>query len=86
MDADPATVHEDLGRSESHKSSDYWLAHDSSECRKKNKKKTTHSEIADGAISSKFSMLHSSKNSKIGEGWLPTDIYAMSAKFFTRPV
>lgn len=34
----------------------------------------THSAIAEGAISSRFSMLHSSKNSRIGEGWEPTEI------------
>jgi hypothetical protein len=43
------------------------------------------SAIAEGAISSKFSMLHSSKNSRIGDGCDPTDMYAMRAKFFTRP-
>ena len=37
-------------------------------------KKITHSAIAEGAISSKFSMLHSSKNSRIGDGWEPTEI------------
>ena len=30
-------------------------------------------------------MLHSSKNSRIGEGWEPTDMYAINARFFTKP-
>ena len=34
----------------------------------------SHLLIADGVISSKFSMVHSSKNSKIGLGWEPTEI------------
>ncbi len=41
--------------------------------------------MAEGAISSKFSMLHSSKNSRMGLGWLPTLMYAISARFFTKP-
>ena len=41
--------------------------------------------MAEGAISSKFSILHSSKNSKMGEGCEPTEMYAMSARFFTKP-
>ena len=45
----------------------------------------TYLAIADGAISSRFSMLHSSRNSRMGEGWEPTEIYAISARFFTRP-
>lgn len=45
----------------------------------------SHLLIADGVISSKFSMVHSSKNSKIGLGWEPTEIYAIKAKFFTSP-
>lgn len=32
------------------------------------------SAMAEGAISSKFSMLHSSKNSRIGDGCDPTDM------------
>jgi hypothetical protein len=32
------------------------------------------SAMAEGAISSKFSMLHSSKNSRIGEGCDPTEM------------
>uniref|UniRef100_A0A6B0TQL6 Uncharacterized protein n=1 Tax=Ixodes ricinus TaxID=34613 RepID=A0A6B0TQL6_IXORI len=32
------------------------------------------SAMADGAISSKFSMLHSSKNSRMGDGWEPTEM------------
>ena len=32
------------------------------------------SAIAEGAISSKFSMLHSSKNSRIGDGCDPTEM------------
>lgn len=41
--------------------------------------------MADGVISSKFSIVHSSKNSKIGLGWEPTEMYAIKARFFTRP-
>ncbi len=39
--------------------------------------------MEDGAISSRFSMLHSSKNSRMGEGVLPTETYAIRARFFT---
>ena len=45
----------------------------------------THSCIEDGATSSRFSMLHSSKNSRMGEGWEPTDMYAINARFLTKP-
>lgn len=41
--------------------------------------------MAEGAISSRFSILHSSKNSRIGLGWEPTLMYAINAKFFTNP-
>lgn len=34
----------------------------------------TNSAMAAGEISSKFSMLHSSRNSKMGDGWEPTEI------------
>lgn len=34
----------------------------------------THSAIAAGEISSRFSMLHSSKNSRMGDGWDPTEM------------
>lgn len=47
--------------------------------------KKTHLLMAEGVISSKFSIVHSSKNSKIGLGWEPTEMYAINAKFFTRP-
>jgi len=46
---------------------------------------TTHLTIDEGETSSKFSILHSSRNSRIGDGWLPTDMYAIKARFFTRP-
>ena len=49
------------------------------------KMKKTHLLMADGVISSKFSIVHSSKNSRIGLGWEPTEMYAIKAKFFTRP-
>ena len=45
----------------------------------------TYLAMADGAISSRFSMLHSSKNSRIGDGCEPTEMYAIKARFFTRP-
>ena len=41
--------------------------------------------MADGVISSKFSIVHSSRNSKIGLGCEPTEMYAINAKFFTKP-
>jgi hypothetical protein len=41
------------------------------------------SAMEEGAISSRFSMLHSSKNSRMGEGVLPTETYAIRARFFT---
>jgi len=47
--------------------------------------KISYSAIADGAISSRFSMLHSSRNSKIGDGCDPTEMYAIRARFFTSP-
>ena len=47
--------------------------------------KKTHWAMADGVISSKFSIVHSSRNSKIGLGCEPTEIYAIKAKFFTKP-
>ena len=34
----------------------------------------TYSAMAEGAISSRFSMLHSSKNSRIGDGCDPTEM------------
>jgi hypothetical protein len=43
------------------------------------------SAIALGAISSRFSIDHSSKNSRIGDGYDPTLIYAIKARFFTNP-
>ena len=45
----------------------------------------TYFAMAEGAISSRFSILHSSKNSRIGLGWEPTLMYAINAKFFTNP-
>jgi hypothetical protein len=42
--------------------------------------------MAEGAISSRFSILHSSKNSRIGDGCDPTEMYAISARFFNRPI
>ena len=47
--------------------------------------KKTHWAMADGVISSKFSIVHSSRNSKIGLGCEPTEMYAINAKFFTKP-
>lgn len=41
--------------------------------------------MADGVISSRFSIVHSSKNSKMGLGCEPTEMYAIRAKFFTNP-
>ena len=48
-------------------------------------RKSTYSEMAEGEISSKFSILHSSKNSRIGDGCDPTEIYAINERFFTKP-
>ena len=49
------------------------------------RRKSTYSEMAEGEISSKFSILHSSKNSRIGDGCDPTEIYAINDRFFTKP-
>ena len=41
--------------------------------------------MADGWISSKFSVAHSSRKVRIGSGAEPTEMYAISAKFLTSP-
>mmetsp|Transcript_70068 Transcript_70068/g.222090 ORF Transcript_70068/g.222090 Transcript_70068/m.222090 type:complete len:218 (-) Transcript_70068:405-1058(-) len=41
--------------------------------------------ITAGEISVRFSMVHSSRNSRMGALALPTEMYAMSARFFTSP-
>jgi hypothetical protein len=38
-----------------------------------------------GEISSRFSVFHSSRNSRMGALGDPTEMYAMSARFFTSP-
>ena len=48
-------------------------------------KNIVYSVMADGATSSRFSILHSSKNSNIGDGWEPTEMYAIKERFFTSP-
>lgn len=66
------------------------LADVEKEAEKKTEKATStrqvsYSAMADGAISSRFSMLHSSRNSRIGDGCEPTEMYAIRARFFTSP-
>mmetsp|Transcript_28574 Transcript_28574/g.54589 ORF Transcript_28574/g.54589 Transcript_28574/m.54589 type:complete len:208 (-) Transcript_28574:1371-1994(-) len=41
--------------------------------------------MTEGEISSRFSVFHSSRNSRMGAEGDPTEMYAISARFFTRP-
>lgn len=76
VDADPGAVHKDLRRRRDGIGRNFL--EEASEGEGGNRREM-------GGHTSRFSMVHSSRNWRIGSACVPTEMYDMRARFFTSP-